>query len=177
MKFEELYNNIMENCNPLYESSQQSNKKLILMRGISGSGKSTKASQLSKGGVVFSTDEFFYFEGKYIFDLDKTTEYHKKNVDRTEDAMQHSISPIVIDNNNITASAMKPYVELADKYGYDVSFAKPETAWAWDAEELAKRNRHEVPLERIQTMLATFEHDITVDDVRNSKPFKDEELE
>jgi len=156
--------------------SSGSNKKLILMRGISGSGKSTKASQLSKGGVVFSTDEFFYSDGKYVFDSNKSPEYHKKNVDRTEDAMNRSMSPIVIDNTNITASAMKPYVELADKYGYDVSFAKPETAWAWDAEELAKRNSHEVPLERIQTMLATFEHNITVDDIRNSKSFKEEGL-
>ena len=162
----------MENLN----DSLNTNKKLILMRGISGSGKSTKASQLSKGGVVFSTDEFFYSDGKYVFDSNKSPEYHQKNVDRTEDAMNRSISPIVIDNTNITASAMKPYVELADKYGYDVSFAKPETDWAWDAEELAKRNSHEVPLEVIQTMLANFEHNITVDDVRNSEYFKEEEL-
>jgi adenylate kinase family enzyme len=39
------------------------------MRGLPGSGKSTKAKELAgEQGLVFSTDDFFMVNGKYIFD-------------------------------------------------------------------------------------------------------------
>ncbi len=135
------------------------NKVLIIMRGISGSGKSTLAQQL-KGvsGVVFSTDEFFHDqEGKYNFDATKLGVNHSKNRKRTEEAMKQSISPIVIDNTNTRYEEAKPYVLLAQKYGYKVEVREPDTPWKFNAEELAKRNTHGVPLEAIKRMLSRWE--------------------
>jgi adenylate kinase family enzyme len=44
-------------------------KTLILMRGLPGSGKSTKAQILAgKDGLIFSTDDFFMVNGKYVYD-------------------------------------------------------------------------------------------------------------
>lgn len=149
----------MENANPL---------RLILMRGLPGSGKSYKAKILSQGGVVFSTDDFFYKDGVYQFDPSKIKEYHEENQKRTEEAMKQQISPIVVDNTNTTAWEMKNYVYLADKYGYEVSMEKPETDWAWNPEELAKRNTHGVPKDTIDRMLARFQHDVSLDDIRKS---------
>jgi NEDD4-binding protein 2 len=138
------------------------------MRGAPGSGKSYKAKTLVKSGVIFSTDDFFYVDGIYQFDLSKIQEYHQKNQKRTEDAMKQGISPIVVDNTNTTAWEMKRYVNLADQYGYKISLETPDTEWAWNSEELAKRNTHGVPKDTIDRMLARFQHEISLDEIRNS---------
>jgi len=50
------------------------------MRGLPGSGKSTLAKKLAgENGLVYSTDDFFYVNGQYIFDGKMIPEYHRKN--------------------------------------------------------------------------------------------------
>lgn len=40
------------------------------MRGVPGSGKSTKAKKLAgSNGVIYSTDDFFMKNGEYIYDV------------------------------------------------------------------------------------------------------------
>lgn len=60
------------------------------MRGLPGSGKSYKAKKLAEAGhgIVYSTDDFFEVDGKYIYDGSKIGEYHQKNQDRTEEALK-----------------------------------------------------------------------------------------
>lgn len=145
-------------------------KVLYIMRGISGSGKSTLAQRLGTGGAVFSTDEFFMQGGSYNFDANKFGEAHQWNQQRAMKAMSEGVSPIVIDNTHTEAWEAKPYVMAAQKYGYQVEFAEPNTPWKFNAEELARRNSHGVPLDRIQQMLNQWQKNITVDDVMNSKP-------
>lgn len=147
----------------------KNNKHLVIMRGLPGSGKSTKAKKLGIGGVVYSTDDFFEKDGKYIFDPSKLGEYHEKNQYRTELAMKKGITPIVIDNTNVLANHMKPYVKLADMYGYKIKIELPDTEWAWDAEQLANKNTHGVPLHGIQKMLNNFQHDVSVEKLRYEK--------
>lgn len=51
------------------------------MRGVPGSGKSTKAKQLAGiKGLVYSTDDFFMKNGDYVYDPSKIGEYHDKNL-------------------------------------------------------------------------------------------------
>lgn len=39
------------------------------MRGLPGSGKSTKAKKIAgELGVIYSTDDFFMVNGQYVFD-------------------------------------------------------------------------------------------------------------
>lgn len=39
------------------------------MRGVPGSGKSTKAKKLAgNAGYIFSTDDFFIVKGEYVYD-------------------------------------------------------------------------------------------------------------
>ena len=143
------------------------------MRGISGSGKSSLAQELVKGGVVLSTDDFFMESGKYEFDPDGIGYAHDWNIERSEAAMRKGISPIVIDNTTVEAWEAKPYVNQALKYGYKVEFREPDTPWKFDAEELAKRNTHGVPREIIDIMLSKWQKDINVEDVMKSeKPQK-----
>ncbi len=136
-------------------------KRLILMVGLPGSGKSSLAKQLGQGGVVFSTDDFFETpEGEYKFVGSMLHRYHQLNVDRTKEAMQKGISPIVIDNTNTDARSKKPYDLLAQEFGYTIEFREPETPWKYDAEELAKRNTHGVPKASIERMLRRWQPNI-----------------
>lgn len=63
-------------------SPEYKGKKIVfIMRGVSGSGKSTIAKELAyPEGVIHSTDDYFYNEaGEYKFDPTKLSEYHEKN--------------------------------------------------------------------------------------------------
>ncbi len=98
-----------------------SEKKLILMRGLPGSGKSTLAKKLAgNDGVVYSTDDFFMVNGKYVFNPRMIPDYHKQNLERAILAMQKGIETIVIDNTNIKLCEMRRYVEQGEKYQYKI---------------------------------------------------------
>lgn len=148
----------------------QTRKVLYINRGISGSGKSTLAKSLVGNGVIFSTDDFFHDENnKYKFNHSKLGLYHKANQERTEKAMRSGITPIVIDNTNIQFFEMKPYVRMAQQYGYEVEFHEPNTPWKFDAEELTKRNTHGVGRDVIDRMLQRYQHNPTPEEILNSK--------
>lgn len=135
-------------------------KKLTMMRGLPGSGKSFVASML--GGVVYSTDDFFMRDGQYVFDGKQLSQAHARNQLRAEIAMWDGVGHLVIDNTNTQAWECQPYVRVACDRGYEVEFVEPQTPWAWDAEECARRNEHGVPLPVIQAMLSRYEKSLTV---------------
>jgi predicted kinase len=146
-------------------------KVLIIMRGISGSGKSTLAKKIGEKGVVLSTDDYFMKNGKYDFEPSKLGLYHKQNQEEAEKNMKKEISPIVIDNTNSKIWEMKPYVSLADKYGYEVVIKELPTP---SIEELLKRQgerqsiNKSLPEDVLKRMIDKFEKNIKVDDIRKS---------
>lgn len=146
----------------------QENKVMYITRGISGSGKSTLAKSLAPKENIFSTDDFFMIDGEYKFDPSQLGKYHKMNQNRVEEAIKNGISPIVIDNTNTQGWEIKPYVMLADKYGYAVELKEPNTPWRFDSKELAIKNSHGVPEDSIKRMIDRYQHNLTVDDIRNS---------
>ena len=154
-----------------YKTAQPDPQKkvMFLMRGISGSGKSTRAKELGKGGAVFSTDDFFMVNGEYKYDPKQIGRAHDWNIGRVGYAAEKGISPIVVDNTNVEAWHMRPYADLAQQHGYKVEIIEPQTPWSFDAAELAKRNTHGVPLEVIQKMIDQWEPNLTVDDVLRSQ--------
>ena len=81
------------------------------MRGLPGSGKSTKAKELAGDkGVIYSTDDFFMVEGKYIYDPTKIIDYHSQNLQRTKKSMLQEQPLIIVDNTNICLWEMRRYV-------------------------------------------------------------------
>lgn len=84
------------------EEQKAQKKELVLMRGLPGSGKSTKAKKIAgEIGVVYSTDDFFMVDGKYLYDPKLIGENHEKNFQRTLKALKEGKPLIVIDNTNI----------------------------------------------------------------------------
>ncbi|EDQ89328.1 uncharacterized protein MONBRDRAFT_25386 [Monosiga brevicollis MX1] len=142
-------------------------RELVLMRGLAGSGKSTLAQELLQAvpdGVILSTDDFFTLKnGRYAFDPSRLGDAHEWNQRRAEEHCCRHVPLVIIDNTNAEVWQMKPYVRIAVKHGYTVSLRQPDTPWAFDAEELARRNKHGVPLQTIAAMLERFEHNVTAE--------------
>ncbi|XP_002918268.2 NEDD4-binding protein 2-like 1 isoform X1 [Ailuropoda melanoleuca] len=148
-------------------------KHLYLLRGLPGSGKTTLARQLQHDfprALIFSTDDFFFREdGAYEFNPDFLEEAHEWNQKRARKAMRNGISPIIIDNTNLHAWEMKPYAVMALENNYEVIFREPDTRWKFNVQELARRNIHGVPREKIHRMKERYEHDVTFHSVLHAE--------
>ncbi|XP_031573521.1 NEDD4-binding protein 2-like isoform X2 [Actinia tenebrosa] len=138
-------------------------KVLVLLRGLPGSGKTTLAQKLKGDGVILSTDDFFITNERYQFEQNDLAKAHEWNQKRAKDSMQRGVSPIIIDNTNMQAWEMRPYVSMAKRFGYEVMIKEPDTPWKWNTKELLKRNRHNVTLFSIQNMKERYEKDLTVE--------------
>uniref|UniRef100_A0A8C5G8A6 NEDD4-binding protein 2-like 2 n=2 Tax=Gouania willdenowi TaxID=441366 RepID=A0A8C5G8A6_GOUWI len=160
-----------------YEPQDQSRvrvpaKLLILMRGLPGCGKSTRARELlstGPSGVILSTDDYFLHEHGYRYELGRLRAAHEWNKHRAKDALNEGRSPVIIDNTNLQAWEMKPYVQMALERGYTVDFCEPQTSWKFDPSELERRNKHKVPREKIAQMMDRYSFPISVDVVMRSE--------
>uniref|UniRef100_A0A7M5UC46 Smr domain-containing protein n=1 Tax=Clytia hemisphaerica TaxID=252671 RepID=A0A7M5UC46_9CNID len=137
---------------------------LVLMRGLPGSGKSHRSREIAGGrGVVLSTDDYFMNNGRYEFAGERLPEAHTWNRSRAQKSMQRRLSPVVIDNTNVEAWHMKPYVADAIKFGYEVDIHEMDTAWCFNCSELARKNKHNVNKQTIERLLEKYEKNITSD--------------
>ena len=151
----------------------QNKKEFVIMRGCPGSGKSFLAKQLAgKGGQIFSTDDFFMdTDGNYNWDPNKLQQAHEWNYNRIKDSLSKGVSPVIMDNTNISQwelRKLKPLVEYAKINGYEARIEEPQTPWAFDPEELAKKNSHGVPQEAIEGKLKKWVKDPTIEDIQNN---------
>lgn len=147
-------------------------KKMILVRGAPGSGKSTISQQYKAkhhdSCYVCSTDEYWMRpDGVYDFNWELLGKSHVWNQWRVLDIAkdnQHTCwdTIIVVDNTNITFSEMRPYINIAMDYGYEIEFVEPDTPWKYDVEECFKRNSHGVPYATILKMNQKWEDHATV---------------
>jgi predicted kinase len=140
------------------------NQELIIMRGIPGSGKSTKAKSLVGSGSIHSTDDVISSTGDYnkFFsdmiaskDFSRLSQMHAKNLENAISSMESGVTPVIIDNTNIRPFEPKDYVKKALELGYDdtnIKIVDVGTGGA-SAEELAQRNTHGVPLDKIKSMI------------------------
>lgn len=128
-------------------------KRMVIMRGPSGSGKSTYTGKHFPNAVVCSADHYFERSGPYNFDRNKLGAAHGYCKGKAETYLKKGAPLVVVDNTNTQLREMKPYVQLAEKYGYDVEFVRLETP----VEIAAGRNTHGVPEEAVQRMAARME--------------------
>lgn len=143
--------------------------KLVLMRGVTGSGKSTRARQIleqNPGAVILSTDDLFVVEGEYRFDPARLGHNHKQNQERCRLAMLEKKELIIIDNTNVQAWEMKPYHGLALEHGYQTVIEEIQPP---PLEELLRRRTSRedklVPVEALERMLERWRPGISVEDL------------
>ncbi|KAF4019858.1 hypothetical protein G4228_011498 [Cervus hanglu yarkandensis] len=132
---------------------------LVLLRGLPGSGKSFLARTLQEdnpSGVILSTDDYFYINGQYQFDVRYLGEAHEWNQNRAKEAFEKKVSPVIIDNTNLQAWEMKPYVALSQKHKYKVLFREPDTWWKFKPKELASpRDNEDITSEKEENVLSS----------------------
>ncbi|XP_057323772.1 uncharacterized protein LOC130666620 isoform X2 [Microplitis mediator] len=145
-------------------------KIIIFMRGLPGSGKSTAARNLISTTLakdpsiyIFSTDDFFQLHnrGVYKYDPTKLSEAHSRNHSRVLNAMKSGRTPIIVDNTNLQIWEMRPYVLMAINHNYGVEVLEMTTPWAYNVNELTRKNTHGVPKEKVRMMLEKYEKGIT----------------
>ena len=128
-------------------------KKLFLLRGLPGSGKSSLAKALSTAmsGHVESDMFFINRKGEYNFDASKLKEAHEWCRKETEDYMKpHGFDTVIVSNTFTQEWEMKPYYEMAEKYGYMVYSLIVENRHGGV-------NQHGVPDETLEKMENRFE--------------------
>jgi len=129
------------------QTTNRTNKELFLLRGLPGSGKSTLAKSL--GGFHIEADQFFIVDGEYKFDPSKLKWAHELCRMECERAMKDGIK-IVVSNTFTQEWEMKPYFELAEKYGYRVYSLIVENRHGGV-------NEHGVPEDKLEIMKNRFE--------------------
>jgi predicted kinase len=97
-------------------------KDLILLRGLPGAGKSTLAKIIGGAHIHIEADDYFIDEetGEYKFNQRDLPKAHNWCQVRTEYALEEGCGMIVVANTFTQEWEMKPYYELAAKYGYRV---------------------------------------------------------
>ncbi len=130
-------------------------KIAYIMRGISGSGKSTRAKELAGNiGVIHSTDDYFYVDGKYQFDPSQLTKYHEQNFAAFCGSLKNGAPIVICDNTNAKWRHYEWYIRAAKEAGYVVQIILMPHI---DPEVAAERTIHNTPLHAIQRMLAEWE--------------------
>ena len=131
---------------------------LFIVRGIPGSGKSTFANHIWNEYAVCEADKFFHNKetGEYNFDASRLKEAHEWCRNEVETRMSdHQVNPqyypeIVVSNTFTQEWEMQSYIDLAKKYGYQVTTLIIENRHG-------NSNVHNVPAETLDRMRQRFE--------------------
>ena len=141
------------------------------MRGLPGSGKSTKAESLA--GTRVSADMFFMEDGEYKFDRTKLGQAHAWCQASAEGRLKAGVYPVIVDNTNLSQSELMVYAKIAKSAGAAFEVAYSPAPWAMDVDECTKRNTHGVPRESIERMLSRFwrpGETITLEEILDTPP-------
>lgn len=129
------------------------NKSLILLRGLPGSGKTTLAKVLSENNTypVFSVDDYFTDElsGEYLFNFKDNHLAYKQCEELTKDAMQQQIPKIFVHNTFTMDWELEPFFKLASQFNYTLFVVTVENYHH-------HKNTHEVSDEQLQKMAEKY---------------------
>ena len=133
------------------------NKQVYIIRGVSGSGKSSLARKIAnlhslenKVAKIFETDNYFMENGEYKFDATKLHRNHQKCFSDFLDALNDRNVDVVIVANTFTRKW--EYVNFADAAkdsGFEVTMLIANGNY---------KNVHNVPDDVVQKMKNRFEY-------------------
>lgn len=129
-------------------------KKVIIMRGISGSGKSTWVKKNVPEAVVCSADHHFINDGVYKFDWRELKQAHAACFKKFHEAVTCGLGVIVIDNTNTELHEISRYLGVIELFEYDLEIVRIEC----DLSVAQARNVHEVPPESVRAQSVRFEN-------------------
>lgn len=170
---EELRSYIVNNI----KNMNFSDKQVVLMRGISGAGKSETIKIIQKlypGTKIVSAD--FYFmkdpEGNikddvYNFDPTKLKDAHGESQAQFKHYLDNNVSPVIVDNTNLRKWEMEFYINTAQEYGYDYKIINIDTPVDIIKRRQKGRGVKEVPEAAIDRMKGALEQEQLPEDIKN----------
>lgn len=131
------------------------NCKLILIRGLPGSGKSTIAKILSKAGFVHLEADTYHLnsDGDYCFDAANIKKAHEWCQQETRKELE-SGNDVVVSNTFTQAWELAPYLDIAKSLGIEPNILIAKGYW---------ENIHSVPTEVLTKMRNRWEDDTTTE--------------
>jgi len=145
--------------------------RLIIIRGIPGSGKSTFAKkELPKADLIASADDGMMEGDKYVFNPAKLPAAHgaclraviehlqdglaQQELDRMSGINRNMPEPlIVVDNTSTSVAEIAPYVAVGQAYGAEVVIMTLRI----DPKVAGPRNTHGVPQVGVDRMAAALD--------------------
>lgn len=135
--------------------------RAIIMRGISGAGKSSYVNSLKGNKFVCSADFGHMVRGVYRFDPMKLEQAHldcftgwMKWILMFRDGYR-GLDFLVCDNTNLTAAEIAPYWQTANWAGIKPEIVRIEV----DPYKAAARNLHSVPMGKVLDMYQTLRNE------------------
>jgi len=126
-------------------------KALLCIGGLPGSGKTTLATLLAENGHLYAADDYFMRDGVYQFDPDELPAAHMHCQIRVRNACEGGAERVIVHNTFSNRWEAEPYRAIAEEYGY-AFFVVTLGDSAIPLEDLASRNSHQVPLDRLEAM-------------------------
>lgn len=123
--------------------------KLILVRGLPGSGKSTIAGKLDS--CHMEADQYFMVNGEYRFDASKLKQAHEWCQEKTREALKAGFNAVV-SNTFTTIKELRPYFDIAREFGIVPNVILAQGNFG---------SVHDVPEEAMERMRNRFVYDIS----------------
>jgi predicted kinase len=123
-------------------------KKLYIIRGVPGCGKTTFANDICD--KVVSADDYHYDdEGNYNWKPENMKAAHRYSQGKTRSIMETG-KDVAVANTSTTVKEMKPYYKMAEEFGYTVFSIIVENRHGGE-------NTHNVPEATLEAMEKRFD--------------------
>lgn len=129
--------------------------KVIIMRGVPGSGKTYKAVRMMRD-IMCSADDYFTnkMTGKYEFKIENIGFAHEACMVKFLKYLNFGIErPLIVDNTNISIYECAPYYQVASALGFDVELI----TIVCDPKVAIGRQKHGVPAAKVYLMSLILE--------------------
>ena len=143
-------------------------RMVLINRAVPGSGKSSFAKSIlatmEREGVsvrIHSTDDYFMVGGRYVFDIRKLGEYHRRNLAAFQASLAEGIGLVILDNTDEHPWETRPYTDAARAAGYHILFLNflPRSLKEHLAAQRVTPERpgaHQVPEDSLREHIADF---------------------
>lgn len=151
-------------------SDLQDVRRLIIVRGPPGSGKTPYAEQLATelgNAKVASIDYYFSRYGSYQFNASKIPVAYGYVQGMVEAFMEEQAPIIIVDGVHPKEYHLKPYVNMADTWGYKVEINYPrEAVELYNLDKCFENSTHKIPRPIISSIITSFQRDIDFERIR-----------